>query len=104
MELLILVLAAVLLSRVEKERSEVDLAPRSSRLAGFRASLGRGGTMTTALCERRRTVTQRRSQRAERVPPSTQHGEENGTHSLVPGSQCVSARWSLHSRLFFEAS
>lgn len=65
MELLILVLAAVLLLRVEKERSEVDLTAGSSRLAGFRASRGRGGTMTTTLCERRRAVTQRRSQRAE---------------------------------------
>lgn len=55
-----------------------------------------------SLCERRRAVTQKRSRRAERAPPSTRHGEENGTHSLVPGSRCMSARWSLHSRTFFE--
>lgn len=56
--------------------------------------------MTGALCERRRAVTQRRWQGAEGVAPSTQHAEEYGAHSLVPGSQCVSARWSLHRRLF----
>lgn len=105
MELLILVLTAVLLARLEKERPEVDLTPGSSRLAGFRASRGRGGTMTASLCVSAAALSLkggRGEQRAERAPPSARHGEENGTHSLVPGSGCMSARWSLHSPTFFE--
>lgn len=58
--------------------------------------------MTGALCERRRTVTQRGWRRAEGGAPSTQHAEEYGAHSLVPGSQCVSARWSSQRRLVSE--
>lgn len=94
MKLLILVLAAGLLSRVEKKRTEVNLMPGSSRLAGFRASRRRGSTMTTVLCERSRAVTQKRSRRAERVPSFTQHGEKKEhIHFSLIHSACLQDRF-----------
>lgn len=90
MELLILVLTAVLLARLEKERPEVDLTPGSSRLAGFRASRGRGGTMTAPLCVSAAALSLKggRGERREPLPPLGMERKMGRIHSSLVLGAC----------------
>lgn len=91
MELLILVLTAVLLARLEKERPEVDLTPGSSRLAGFRASRGRGGTMAASLCVSAAAL----SLKGGRGERRAESGESASLHSAWRG------KWDAFTRPWF---
>lgn len=85
-----MVLTAVLLARLEKERSEVDLTPGSSRLAGFWASRGRGGTMTTSLCVSATALSLKggRGEHRERLPPLGMGRKMGRIHSSLVLGAC----------------